>query len=597
MPFEQSSGDGSGDNRVHTEPYTIKEFRGHYHVHKIESKRPILGTQVKVELARLEWRHKHAERLEQSSIQRNLKAKKDRELRVKTFKVLQKMRENYGVGKTFNRIQAIVDARGKEVERMIQSSIEKDKKLTIRFWRAVKRGDIHQINDLIVNRGFEGVNVPRANGETAIVLAVRNRDTHFAEGLLSLGANPNTKDHAGRPAFLMPWSEFEINARLRSEVARKEGDYIVEMSLLLLAYGCDINAQRFDGNTSLHLAARYNMIKLTIPLIRLGADPYVENLEGENVFDYCDKFSRGEIRRVVSNYQAVADDMRITEFTQKWRKFIFVEEKMAMKNGKLVKMDRQPLSITPAVSSLIEDFENTDRAVRGQMGNGIRTGKPEDPADSGPELKKKAKMNEAEMALKVWRNKKTDAKDERAAFAHSLLPSQLRMKVYTVKKGKKQREIVKGMADEKSVATRTRERRKSVALCVASDAMHGNKRESTIQIRPATASLVFYRGKNPVTAAPITDPNALRKELKAKQRQEALELQGGSNKRKEATLNSASILPPTIHKSVKNGHRLNVNHRPIAQTWRPFAAESLSKYTRRQKKLPLFAQTLKKTNR
>ena len=118
MPFEQSSGDGSGDNRVHTEPYTIKEFRGHYHVHKIESKRPILGTQVKVELARLEWRHKHAERLEQSSIQRNLKAKKDRELRVKTFKVLQKMRENYGVGKTFNRIQAIVDARGKEVERM-----------------------------------------------------------------------------------------------------------------------------------------------------------------------------------------------------------------------------------------------------------------------------------------------------------------------------------------------------------------------------------------------------------------------------------------------------------------------------------------------
>ena len=83
---------------------------------------------------------------------------------------------------------------------------------------------------------------------------------------------------------------------------------------------------------------------------------------------------------------------------------------MAMKNGKLVKMDRQPLSITPAVSSLIEDFENTDRAVRGQMGNGIRTGKPEDPADSGPELKKKAKMNEAEMALKVWRNKKTDAK-------------------------------------------------------------------------------------------------------------------------------------------------------------------------------------------
>ena len=119
-----------------------------------------------------------------------------------------------------------------------------------------------------------------------------------------MDANPNVKDHAGRPVFLMPWSLFEMNPKLRSEVIRKEGEYVLEMSLLLLAHSkscgnkptlrqgltninyniyhllhattdVNINCQRFDGNTALHLATRYNIVNLVIALIRFGADPYI----------------------------------------------------------------------------------------------------------------------------------------------------------------------------------------------------------------------------------------------------------------------------------------------------------------------------------
>jgi ankyrin repeat protein len=100
----------------------------------------------------------------------------------------------------------------------------------------VKKGDIHQINDLAMHYKFDGINLQKDNGETALVQAVRNRDIFFTEGLLKMDANPNVKDHAGRPVFLMPWSLFEMNPKLRSEVIRKEGEYVLEMSLLLLAH-------------------------------------------------------------------------------------------------------------------------------------------------------------------------------------------------------------------------------------------------------------------------------------------------------------------------------------------------------------------------
>ena len=86
-------------------------------------------------------------------------------------------------------------------------------------------------------------------------------------------------------------------------------------------------------------------------------------------------------------------------FFRKWQQFIFDENKS------------QPLSITAGVTSLLLEFENTDRAVQGNIGKGIRVAVEEDDQDTGPRLKKSAVKSEAEMALKMWRNKKTDAKE------------------------------------------------------------------------------------------------------------------------------------------------------------------------------------------
>ena len=70
-------------------------------------------------------------------------------------------------------------------------------------------------------------------------------------------------------------------------------------------------------------------MNIIIALIRFGADPYVKNVDGENVFDYAKKYNRGEISRVVANYKHVSGDMKINEFLLRERKdFMMIKKEM-----------------------------------------------------------------------------------------------------------------------------------------------------------------------------------------------------------------------------------------------------------------------------
>ena len=53
------------------------------------------------------------------------------------------------------------------------------------------------------------------------------------------------------------------------------------------------------------------------------------------------------------------------------------------------------------------------------------------------------------MALKMWRNKKTDAKEVRAHDAYLSRPSVKRMSVYRNYRAKTSRDVVKGIDDNK----------------------------------------------------------------------------------------------------------------------------------------------------
>ena len=169
------------------------------------------------------------------------------------------------------------------------------------------------------------------------------------------------------------------------------------------------------------------------------------------------------------------------------------------------------------------EFENTDRAVQGNIGKGVRVTSMQDAEDSGPMLKKSAVKSEAEMALKVWRDKKKDAKEIRAQEAHDLRPSVKRMNVYRNFKIKKNREVVKVIDDNVKQRTQATARRKSMVFGVINDV---SKKHNIKCIKMSSSNGFFgiYQGTHPVPPAPPTDPNLMRKQQEERKRKEIAEL-------------------------------------------------------------------------
>ena len=82
---------GKRSHRNHslvTEPYTIREFRGNYHAHKIHSKHPIPGTQLRIEQDRQNWRKYHQQRMDHAVEKRIKEEEHNRSLRMKTYAIL-----------------------------------------------------------------------------------------------------------------------------------------------------------------------------------------------------------------------------------------------------------------------------------------------------------------------------------------------------------------------------------------------------------------------------------------------------------------------------------------------------------------------------
>jgi ankyrin repeat protein len=106
------------------------------------------------------------------------------------------------------------------------------------------------------------------NGESAVVHAVRNKHTDFAETLLELDAFANAKDFSGSPALLMAWRDLQSGRTYTRSELVEVNKQITAIVRVFFAHGADPNVQQaHDGLTGLHLSIRFN--QPNIALVRI----------------------------------------------------------------------------------------------------------------------------------------------------------------------------------------------------------------------------------------------------------------------------------------------------------------------------------------
>lgn len=131
---------------------------------------------------------------------------------------------------------------------------------------AVSRGDTSAVRSLLESDSAkDSVNVPGANGMTALLWAAQNNDTTLAGLLLDAGADPRI---ANRYGILPLW----LAATNRSAPLVK----------LLLDHGADASGASPYGETALMAAARSGDVESLRMLLAAGADPNaMESSNGE----------------------------------------------------------------------------------------------------------------------------------------------------------------------------------------------------------------------------------------------------------------------------------------------------------------------------
>lgn len=170
--------------------------------------------------------------------------------------------------------------------------------------KAVKNGDKKSAHTLLANGA--DVNLPNHRGETPLILAAGNFD--MTELLLNNSAKVDLQDQQGNTALMRAhdkktmtllldngadpnhqnnegWTGLMYIAGAGYEADAETIKGVVDRATLLIQRGADVNIQASSSKTTaLHRAVGLFVVEMTKLLLENGADPYLLDSRGEDVF-------------------------------------------------------------------------------------------------------------------------------------------------------------------------------------------------------------------------------------------------------------------------------------------------------------------------
>ena len=150
-----------------------------------------------------------------------------------------------------------------------------------------------------------------------VYIKVRGQNANMTDFLQRfLRLNPRTND-GNTLLHLAAWHEnpqFSYDGQDREVEDMMQSVFklpCVETMKLILYAGCDVNAANTEGNTPLHLAVKYKpepeeveiLREMLLLLLDIGADPEVEDINGQTPLDSCET---DEARKILSEKRGLS---------------------------------------------------------------------------------------------------------------------------------------------------------------------------------------------------------------------------------------------------------------------------------------------------
>ena len=147
------------------------------------------------------------------------------------------------------------------------------------IYEAVIAGDVDATKSFLASDP-KSINKHSPDGFTALGFAAFFARPALAKYLLEQGADPNIPSN----------NDFKV-APLHSAVAAKS----LEITLLLLEHGAEVNARQQNDVTPLHAAAHNSSLAIVNALLQAGADKHLKTKDGKNAMDFAMEVNAKEI--------------------------------------------------------------------------------------------------------------------------------------------------------------------------------------------------------------------------------------------------------------------------------------------------------------
>ena len=160
------------------------------------------------------------------------------------------------------------------------------------FISAVRSRDGGKAMEILESRGPSVLNARNSKGETALLIAVSNRDTLWTRFLLQQGADPNVASRSGETPLI---------------AAARVG--FVEAVEALLAGGARVDETNRMGETPLIVAVQQRQVPTVRALLAKGADPDItDNAAGYSARDYAKRDTRSrELLQLIERAEAAKE--------------------------------------------------------------------------------------------------------------------------------------------------------------------------------------------------------------------------------------------------------------------------------------------------